>query len=82
MWQDHVIATVQFFLTISLLPMVFKKGNKPTLLTSIPTSVGIAIIAYAFFTLGLWFTVATSSLASFLWFVLVYQKIFSKRLNK
>ncbi len=78
MWQDHAIALVQVVLTISLLPMIFKK-EKPTFFTSIPTSIGLSIIAFTMSTLGLWYSATTAALASFLWFVLICQKIFSKR---
>lgn len=72
-WQDAVIAAVQVVFVAVLLPAV-RAPAKPPLSTSIPTAVGLAVIAGAMATLGLWYASATAGLSGSLWAVLAYQK--------
>ncbi len=73
MWQDYTIAVVQVVLTMSLIPMVRQK-EKPPLSSSVPTAMGLAVISFAFATLGFWFSMVSAGIPSLLWFVLVFQK--------
>lgn len=75
MWQDYVLAGTQAILTAAIVPMVFQKGKKPPFTTSIPTSIGLAVIAFTVSTLGLWWSAGVAALASFLWFILVAQRM-------
>ena len=73
MWQDYAMAVTQGILTIGIMPMILHK-NKPTLWSSVPTCIGMAVIAFTISTLGLWFSATAAAFASLFWGILVYQR--------
>tara|TARA_Y100000310_G_scaffold334530_1_gene414537 strand:- start:756 stop:1013 length:258 start_codon:yes stop_codon:yes gene_type:complete len=81
-WQDLVISIVNIVFSISLIPQIrhgykLKKGLI-TLKTSIPTTLGLYIMAFTFFTLNLPYSAILSFIAGTLWLVLFIQKIVYK----
>lgn len=77
MWQDTVIAVCQLAFFPSMLPTILGK-DKPALSTSILNAVIVSIITYCFYTLKLWFSVATGTLTAAIWIVLAIQIYKSK----
>jgi len=73
-WQDIVLAIGNMIFFISLLPTVFAY-EKPSVWTSIPTSVVLFAFAYAFFTLSLWYGAVTALAAATAWLILAIQKM-------
>ncbi len=74
MWQDVLLAIVNWTLFVSLIPTVLSKTQKPTLLTSILTAVALAAITFTYATLSLWFAALPVLLTASAWFVLAYQR--------
>jgi hypothetical protein len=72
-WQDIVISFVQVALAAALLPSVFKP-DKPALASSIMSSSLLAILAFTFATLSLWFAAFSTMLGCLVWIVLGVQK--------
>jgi len=72
-WQDLVITMVQISLAGALLPSVFKP-DKPALASSIMSSSLLAILAFTFATLSLWFAAFSTMLGCAVWVVLGAQK--------
>jgi len=73
-WQDIAFAVGNIIFFISLLPTVFA-AEKPSVWTSIPTSIVLFVFAYAFFTLSLWYGAVTSTATGTLWLILAIQKL-------
>lgn len=73
MWQDTVIAACQLAFFPSMLPTLIGK-DKPALSTSALNALIVTIITACFFTLQLWFSVATGALTAGIWVVLAFQK--------
>ncbi|MEK7603460.1 MAG: hypothetical protein AAB459_04455 [Patescibacteria group bacterium] len=73
MWQDKVIAACQLLFFFTMLPSILSK-HKPALATSIMNCVLVTVIVFCFFTLDLWYSVATAIPASAAWFILAVQK--------
>lgn len=75
MWQDWLIASVQAFFCINLLPAIRKDAGKATpLFTSISTALGMVLIAGATATIPLYFSALTSSIVALEWLMLARQK--------
>ena len=72
-WQDYILTAGSILFIVALLPSVFSK-DKPALKTSLLTGTILAIFAFTYASLSLWFTTITTALASITWFILVYQK--------
>lgn len=72
-WQDILIGSAQAMLAIGLVPAVIHH-HKPPLTTSVTTALGMAAFAFAFATLGLWWSTAMSAVQFFLWVTLALQK--------
>jgi hypothetical protein len=77
LWQDVVITVGQVLLFLALLPSIFSP-NKPDKKTSLLTGAILAVFAFTFWTLGLYYGSLTSALVSLAWFVLFAQKVFLK----
>ena len=78
-WQDIVISLVNIVFSISLIPQVIhgyklKKGLI-TLKTSIPTTLGLYVMSFAFFSLKLYYSAALGALTATLWLILFIQKL-------
>lgn len=78
MWQDLIIAAVQWGLAVALLPTILHKTHKPALSTAIFNTALLAILAGTFASLGLWMAAAVTTLSSGAWALLAYQR---RRLN-
>ena len=78
-WQDIVIGVASIIFAISLVPQIYygfqKKKGLIALTTSIPTVIGIYVIAFAFYTLSLFFSAVISLITGTLWFILFVQKL-------
>jgi hypothetical protein len=74
MWQDHVIAGVQWVFAIALIPALVEKQHKPPMWTSVITALGLAIIAFAQATLGLWHSTGVCLVIALMWAVLAIQR--------
>jgi len=81
-WQDIVITIVCLVFTISLYPQIhlgFKeKRGAISLWTSIPTFIGLFVIATTYLTLNLYFSAIISYITGILWFLLFLQKVVYK----
>lgn len=77
-WQDAVLTIGSLIFAIALLPSVLGK-DKPAFSTSITTAVVLAIFAFVYTTLSLWFSAATVLLTSLMWSVLAIQKLRSEK---
>ena len=72
-WQDLVITAIVYMFVIVTIPLlidVIKTKSSINLLTASATSIGNYVLAYVFFTLGLWFSVISASLIASIWFAL------------
>ena len=78
-WQDLVIAVVNAILTVSLVPQVYQnfrnKKGPITFATSIPTFLGLYVMAFCFITLSLYYSAIMVSLCGTLWLVFFIQRI-------
>ena len=83
MWQDFVITIANLIFSVSLIPQVylgFKTKTGPiTLATSIPTSTGLYIISFAYYTLSLNYSAILSFVNGTFWFVLFLQRVIYKK---
>lgn len=76
LWQDLVLAGVQTFFCVNLIPMIRAGTGKTTpLFSSITTSVGLLIMAATFLTVPLVYSAITCSLIAVTWGVIAYQRI-------
>ncbi len=78
-WQDITLTIVGIIFTLSLIPQVIegyrKKNGAVSLLTSVPTTIGLAIIAYTYTTLHLYFSAVMITITGILWLLLWIQRI-------
>lgn len=72
-WQDYIFTAGSIIFIIALLPSVFSK-DKPALSTSLMTGTVLAIFAFNYTTLSLWFSATSTALTSATWFFLAVQK--------
>jgi hypothetical protein len=72
-WQDWIFSLGQIIFLIALVPTL-KGKSKPELLTSIVTSAILVIFALTYFSLGLWFSAASSVAMTIAWAALAKQK--------
>ena len=68
MWQDWAIAGSNVLFVYGLLPMTFG-SIRPVRMASVPTVLGLAIIAGATATLGLSVATAVTTLEALMWLV-------------
>lgn len=81
MWQDMVITNVQWVFTIALLFTILDKTRKPTLSTSLISSLGIYVIAFTFSTLELWWSALSAAIMATEWGIIAYQRYRLDRKN-
>ncbi len=74
MWQDWAIAIVQIVFIAALMPSLLHSEHKPALWTSIPTSLGLAVIAISYISLGLFWSALASTMMTLGWAILAYQR--------
>lgn len=76
-WQDLIISIVNIVFSISLVPQVIhgfkKKKALITFATSIPTFLGLYVLAFTFFTLNLYYSSVLSFITATLWLILFVQ---------
>ena len=80
MWQDIAISIANITFSVSLFPQVyhgFKEKTGPIKYqTSIPTFVGLFVVAYAMLTLSLYFA---ATITFIMWFLLFWQRVIFKK---
>lgn len=76
-WQDIVFMIGGFLFVWALWPSVFGK-DKPDTKTSIRTGVVLTAFVTCYATLGLWLAAASTTLTALMWYILFFQKRWSK----
>ena len=83
MWQDIAISIANIAFSVSLFPQVyhgFKVKTGPIKYqTSIPTFVGLFVVAYAMMTLSLYFAATITFITAIMWFLLFWQSVVYKK---
>ena len=78
-WQDGVITIIIAILSIALIPQItygFKeKKGLVSYGSSIPTSLGLYVLAYLYFSLGLKLSAAMDLVVAIMWTILLVQRI-------
>ena len=74
LWQDWVLTLGQTVFIIALLPSVFS-NDKPHKWSSLLNTLVLAIFAFTFWTLGLYWGAIMSALVAIIWAILFIQKI-------
>ena len=78
-WQDTVISIINAVFVVSLLPQAYngfkQKKGYITAATSVPTFIGLYVMAFCTFTLELYYSTATIALCATIWFILFIQRI-------
>ncbi len=83
LWQDLVLAGVQTFFCVNLIPMIRAGTGKETpLFSSVTTAIGLLIMAAVFLTIPLFYSAITCSLIAVTWGVIAYQRIAYVRTQK
>lgn len=82
LWQDAVITAASIVFSAALIPQIYhgfkeKKGHI-AYATSVPTLVGLYVICYAYFTLGLVLSTVVCFITGTLWLTLFVQKLVYK----
>ncbi len=72
-WQDFVLSAGSLVFTIALVPSILGR-HKPALFTSLLTASILAIYAFVYGTLSLWFTTFAVVLNCLAWSILALQK--------
>lgn len=72
-WQDWILTLGTLVLIVALFPSILGK-DKPAISTSLMTGTILLIFAFVYFTLSLWFTAFTTTIACILWAILAFQK--------
>lgn len=79
MWQDYVIAVIQWTFVIALIPSLIHPTQKPAVMTSLMTGILLIVLGFAYASLDLWKSFIPVVLLAFAWFLLAYQR---HRLNQ
>lgn len=78
-WQDIVMMAANIIFVVSLVPQISKgfrqKKGFISVFTSLPTAIGLFMVAYALYTLGLYLSSAITLVSALLWLTLFIQKI-------
>jgi len=79
-WQDTTITVSIIFLSYALIPQIMKgfrdKKGYVEIQTSLITSLSLIVVAFAFFTLGLYFSAIMDVVIASLWGILFLQKLY------
>ena len=70
MWQDYSITIVVLVFNLTIIPMIRSEVALP-LWTTLPMTVGAAVLAATYATLGLWFSVGIETMAFLGWAILL-----------
>jgi len=73
-WQDWVIMVGQLVFLVALLPSVFT-ADKPNRWSSLLTALVIVAFGVTYWTLDMYFSVASSAALGLVWFILFLQKV-------
>ncbi|MFA6602881.1 MAG: hypothetical protein WCT01_03700 [Candidatus Shapirobacteria bacterium] len=73
-WQDFVLTFGQVIFILALFPSIFSK-DKPSIKTSIPTSLVSFSIGVVYLTLNVPMAAATAVINGILWGILAFQKL-------
>lgn len=83
LWQDIVLTVASVVFSVALVPQIyfgFKNKSGPIKLqTSVPTFIGLYVVAITYYTLSLYLATATAFAAGTLWFVLFAQRILYRK---
>jgi hypothetical protein len=72
-WQDLALSAGNIFFCFTLIPML-RHGDRPPLLTCIPTALALLAGGLIFATLHLWLTAATQTITGLQWLALACKK--------
>ena len=79
MWQDILLMVVNVVFSVALFPQVYygfkEKKGEIKYATSIPTFIGVYVICWVYFSLGLFFSTIISLVTGTLWFLLFMQRV-------
>lgn len=73
-WQDFVIGAISIVFALGLVPSI-RGSNKPAILTSLVTSIGLTVMGFVDLTLHLWITAVICVISGVLWGVLLWQGV-------
>ena len=74
LWQDIAIMVVCYLFAVFLIPSIRSKTNKPAKSSCLLTASGLAVIGFAFDTLGLWLSFWSEIAGITAWMILFFQK--------
>jgi hypothetical protein len=74
MWQDVILTGAQLIFVVSLIPAIIDPRQKPPLLTSIPTTVGLIATTFAYASLSLWWSALVAGFLTAAWGILAFQR--------
>ncbi|MCK4550821.1 MAG: hypothetical protein KAT91_02615 [Candidatus Aenigmarchaeota archaeon] len=82
-WQDIVISIVNIVFIIALVPQIYngfklKKGSV-IIATSLPTFIGLYVVAIVFYTLQLYYSSFVTVIGGILWTILFIQRLMYKK---
>jgi tetrahydromethanopterin S-methyltransferase subunit B len=69
-WQDKVVAACGVLFALTLLPTVLDPSAAVPVYTSFPTTVGLAVLAGVFYTMGFRISVVTNLSSSLAWLMI------------
>jgi hypothetical protein len=72
-WQDLALSAGNIFFCITLIPML-RRGDRPPLLTCIPTGLALLAGGCIFATLHLWLTALTQTITGLQWFAMACKR--------
>ncbi len=82
-WQDIVITASSIVFSLSLFPQIYKgfkeKKGHIAYATSVPTFIGLYVISFAYFTLGLYLSTIMCFITGTLWVILLGQRVTYKK---
>lgn len=74
MWQDWVIGGVQIATLVALVPTLIHRDQKPTVSTSLLTTVSMCTLGITYATLQFWFAALMMFIIASAWLTLAYQR--------
>lgn len=74
MWQDTVIATIQWLFVVALIPAILHPTQKPPLWSSVMTAALMGLLSFTFWTLHLVNATLSASAVTASWCVLAIQR--------
>jgi hypothetical protein len=79
-WQDIILGLGSIVFCLALIPTIFSK-NKPSLWTSVPTCMTLFAFVIVYYSLDLYFAVATTFASATLWDIIALQTIYLKEIE-